>query len=129
VHDSAELLKPVILVVDDQRENADLLAAVLTLEGYEGLAAYSAVEALALLPSRRLALVITDVIMPGMNGVDFAIAARELMPALKVLLMSGDAASPEIVESARRRGFRFPILAKPMPTRLILAEVRDLLSS
>lgn len=116
-----------ILVVDDERSVADTLAAILQLAGYDSSAVYSGEEALQVLQSARPALILTDVVMPGIDGVEFAMRARALCPGATILLISGNAATLKIVETARRRGHAFQLLAKPVPPRELLAKVAALL--
>ncbi len=116
-----------ILVVDDERGIADTMAAIFRLAGYRSLAVYSADEALAALPAADPALIIADVVMPGMDGVEFAMRARTLRPATAVVLISGNAATLELVDDARRLGHHFELLAKPVPPRELLARVAAIL--
>lgn len=64
------------LVVDDNSDIADMLAAVLRHSGYDVTAAYSASDALAAALSRHFDVVISDIGMPGMNGYELARALR-----------------------------------------------------
>jgi len=116
-----------ILVVDDERGVADTMAAIFRLAGYRSLAVYSAAEALEALPAADPALIIADIMMPGMDGVEFAIRARALHPATAIVLISGNAGTVQIVDSARRRGHAFELLAKPVPPRELLARVAAIL--
>ena len=52
--------------------------------------------------------------MPDMNGIEAAIHIRGFLPACKVLLFSGQAATADLLENARARGHEFEILAKPV---------------
>lgn len=116
-----------ILVVDDERSVADTLAAILETAGYSSVAVYSGEQALQVLQSVCPALILTDVVMPGMDGVEFAVQARARCPAALILLISGNAATLKIVETARRSGHAFELLAKPVPPRELLAKVATLL--
>lgn len=116
-----------ILVVDDERSVADTLAAILQMQGYDSTAVYSGEEGLQVLQSVCPALILTDVVMPGMDGVEFAVQARARCPGARILLISGNAATLKIVETARRHGHAFELLAKPVPPRELLAKVASLL--
>jgi DNA-binding response OmpR family regulator len=112
-----------IFVVDDEKCIADTLAVILRKSGYDASAFYSAQSALDQLESCRPDLVITDVMMPGMNGVDMAVLIRERHPACKVLLFSGQASTLNILDMVGRRGYDFELLAKPIHPTDLLARV------
>ncbi len=79
-----------ILVVDDEEEVREILAETLEEFGYAVLTAASGEEALPVLArDGGVALVITDVRMPGMSGLDLAAEVRQRWPAVKVVLISG----------------------------------------
>src|SRR5438270_4183283 len=73
-----------ILVVDDERCIADTLVAILLNSGYEATAAYDGHTALAHCEREIPELIISDVVMPGLNGVDMAIRIRSLYPSCKI---------------------------------------------
>lgn len=112
--------QPVVLVVDDERVIADTLAAILSQSGYTAVTAYdgtSALETANLIPPQMM---ITDVCMPGMSGIELAIAVREAIPDCKVLLFSGQASTAELLATARTSGYEFEALSKPVhPTELL----------
>jgi DNA-binding NtrC family response regulator len=68
-------------------------------------------------------LVISDVMMPGMNGVDMAVVVKERHPDCKVLLFSGNAAMVDMLTSARRQGHDFELLSKPVHPADLLAKI------
>jgi PAS domain S-box-containing protein len=79
-----------VLIVEDEPDLMDVASALYISMGYEVLTASSAQEALALLASRRIDILFTDVIMPnGMNGVELAAYTREHYPDVKIILASG----------------------------------------
>jgi len=59
-------------------------------------------------------LLISDVVMPGLSGVDLAIQVKQGFPALKVLLFSGQAPTVALLKTARELGYEFEILEKPI---------------
>jgi CheY-like chemotaxis protein len=69
-------------------------------------------------------LIISDVIMPDMDGIEAAIHIRAFLPNCKILLFSGQAATADLLESARARGYEFDILAKPVHPQDLLAKLR-----
>jgi CheY-like chemotaxis protein len=69
-------------------------------------------------------MLISDVIMTDMNGIDAAIRIRALLPACKILLFSGQAATADLLDRARSQGHEFEILAKPVHPQDLLARLR-----
>jgi CheY-like chemotaxis protein len=117
--------KPKVLVADDERVIADTLAIILNQHGYDASAVYTGTAAVERARSVRPDLVISDVIMPDMNGVDAAIKIRAMLPNCKILLFSGQAATADLLESARQQGHEFEILAKPVHPQDLLAKLRS----
>ncbi len=113
-----------ILVVDDERVIADTLVAILNESGFFASAAYCAGNALDLISLEAPDLMITDVSMPGMDGIELAITVRERFPHCKILLFSGHAASVGLVEEARKRGHEFTLLSKPIHPRDLLEHLK-----
>jgi CheY-like chemotaxis protein len=70
-------------------------------------------------------MLISDVIMGGLNGIDAAIRVRSLLPQIKVLLFSGQAATADLLEKARVKGYEFEILAKPVHPQDLLNKLRS----
>lgn len=116
-----------ILVVDDEPAIRMTAAAILEMQGYKTQTAADGDSALERALEIRPDLVLSDVVMPGMNGIQLAIALSEVLPETKVLLFSGNTATADILEGARTQGYDFKILAKPVPMEELLAEVRNLL--
>ncbi len=112
-----------VLVVDDETRIADTLAAIFRNAGYEAAAAYDGSSALAQCESFRPDLVVTDVVMPGMNGVEMAIQVKQQYPGCKVLLFSGQASTANLLEEARRSGYDFDLLTKPVHPKELLAKL------
>ena len=111
---------PRILVVDDERLIADTIVQILNRNGFIAEAAYSGVRAIELSRQYCPELVLSDVMMPNVDGVEAAIAIREHCPDTRIVLFSGQAATVEILARARERGFDFELLPKPIhPTQLI----------
>ena len=113
-----------VLVADDERVIADTLAMILSQSGFETRAVYSGEQALEVAASFQPEMLISDVIMAGVNGIDAAIEIRRMLPQIKVLLFSGQAATADLLEKARARGYDFEILAKPVHPQDLLARMR-----
>jgi CheY-like chemotaxis protein len=98
---------PRIFVVDDEHVIASTLAAIL-------------------LTAARLKapdLLLSDVAMPGISGIELAIQMRAQFPTCKILLFSGQAVTVDLLESARAQGHDFDVLLKPVPPTELLFEV------
>jgi len=80
-----------VLVVDDEQVIADTLAIILRNAGFEALTAYSGETAVALARGFRPEAVISDILMPGMDGIEACSRILESYPECKVLLISGQA--------------------------------------
>jgi CheY-like chemotaxis protein len=80
-----------ILVVDDEPSLLQFVVMILTQNGHTIISATNGIEALMVYSSYRseVHLVLTDVLMPGMNGIELAERLRALHPAVKIVLMSG----------------------------------------
>lgn len=116
--------KPKVLVADDERVIADTLAIILNQNGYDASAVYTGTAAVERARATRPDLIISDVIMPDMNGIDAAIKIRDFLPGCKILLFSGQAATADLLEDARKRGHEFEILAKPVHPQDLLQKLR-----
>ena len=117
--------KPKVLVVDDERVIADTLAIILNQNGFAATAVYSGTGAIEKARSERPDLIISDVIMEDMNGIEAAIEIRKFLPNCKILLFSGQAATADLLEQARKRGHEFEILAKPVHPQDLLARIKE----
>lgn len=114
-----------LLIVDDERAVAESMAAIFRLAGHEPYFATSPVEGLALARRVQPQLLITDVMMPGETGIDLAIKVQKILPNCKVLLMSGQAETSNLIDEAGDQGYRFDIVAKPIwPPDLLEMAVR-----
>ena len=118
-----------ILIVDDERRIADTSALILQAQGYETAVAYNGDSGIVRCREFRPQLVLTDVVMPGMSGIEMAIAIRKEFPRCAILLISGQAATADMLESARRQGHSFELLAKPVHPRVLLKKVEQILKA
>jgi CheY-like chemotaxis protein len=120
---------PRVLVVDDEAVIADTLAEILCRSGFASIAAYDAAEALEMALLWPPELLITDVSLPKMSGVELAITIKRVYPECKILLFTGRASAAELVYSAQRTGHAFTLLSKPVPPRDLLALVAERLGA
>lgn len=100
---------------------------ILKSAGYDSQATYSAEEAAELVHALRPDLVIADVAMPGMSGIELCIWLHASDAELPVILLSGRAASDELLEHERERmGQEVAVLAKPCLPRDLLRAVDEM---
>jgi CheY-like chemotaxis protein len=74
-------------------------------------------------------LLMTDMVMPGMNGIELVIAVARQGSKCKFLLISGQAGTAKIFEEAREQGFALALLSKPVHPLELLQKVADILAS
>ncbi len=117
--------KPKVLVADDERVIADTLAIILNQSGFTATAVYSGEKAVETARTLEPDMLISDVIMTDMNGIDAAIQIRQILPKCKILLFSGQAATADLLDRARVQGHEFEILAKPVHPQDLLARLRS----
>lgn len=111
-----------VLVVDDNRELADNLAEILTDEGHTAHTAYSGQEALAAANRQHYDIVLTDIRMPGMDGVELITRMHERDPQATYLLMTAHA-SDGLLATAASLGIAGAVLPKPLVIEDLLARI------
>lgn len=117
-----------LLIVDDEPTIADTLSVIFRAAGYETFTAYNG--QLGLTAARRLSpnLVLTDVVMPELDGVSMAMEICNLLPDVRVLLFSGQAETRDLLRCAERKGFHFELLQKPVHPDEIIRKVAQTLA-
>jgi CheY-like chemotaxis protein len=121
----ASLVKLRILVVDDERVIADTIAEILNDSGFEATPAYSGNAAIKVIQENCPDVVLTDVVMPGVNGIEVAKFVADTCSDTKVLLFSGQAAVSEFLQ-ANQLGYSFECLAKPLHPNELIEKLRGL---
>jgi CheY-like chemotaxis protein len=117
------------MVVDDESTIADTLTEIFTRSGYSAEAAYDGEEALEKALLKPPELLLTDVVLPGMSGIELAITMKRVFPDLKILLFSGQAATSDLLASAARAGHSFELLNKPVHPADLLARANEKLKA
>ncbi len=107
-----------VLLVDDNPSLASAMADILTVKGYEIHVASSGAEALQVLHDHPVDVMLTDVIMPEMNGVDLYRRTRHPYPNLTTVLMTAYAAD-EFIQQGMAEGIR-TVLTKPIDIDFLL---------
>jgi DNA-binding response OmpR family regulator len=115
--------RPVVLVVDDESAIADTVSEILSRSGYMAMTAYDAYEALESALLTPPELLVTDVVLPGMSGIELAIKIKRIFPDCKILLFSGQASTMDLLATARNAGHHFSLLSKPVHPNELLARV------
>jgi CheY-like chemotaxis protein len=115
-----------VLIIDDERSVADTLVMILQREGHQAVSAYSGAAALQKVESFFPDCVISDVIMPGMNGIELCSILEQKCPDCNILLFSGQASTNELVEKARSQGHTWELLAKPVDPDELLEKLSSL---
>jgi DNA-binding NtrC family response regulator len=108
-----------VLVVDDRPEITELIAEDLSDRGYDSLAETSARAAMRILHNERIDVLVTDVRMPEMDGLELLRRSRELDPTRPVILMTAFEALDAAIEASElgachylRKPFRLDVLAR-----------------
>jgi CheY-like chemotaxis protein len=112
-----------ILVVDDDRGLRLALSTLLKDVGHDVETAGDGLQALALLQNRAFDIVLLDIGLPGMSGLDVLARARMLATPPRVIMMTADDTPDTVLESVRRQAFRY--LRKPFPPNTIVDVVSD----
>lgn len=112
-----------VLIVDDERVIADSLAFILNASGYQTEVAYSGEDAVELAAKLKPDVLISDVIMGGISGVEVAIYFSNYLPNCKIILISGNVLTASLLELAGREGYKFPLLSKPIHPRTLISHL------
>lgn len=117
-------LKFKIIVVDNEETVADTLKLVLDEFGCDTRVAYTSETGVELLRDFQPDMLITEVIMPGITGIEAALQVLARLPSCKVLLMSADEATGALLDAARAQDHHFEVLVKPFHPEDLLAKIR-----
>jgi CheY-like chemotaxis protein len=99
---------------------ADTTVEILNKFGFRAVHAYDAQTGLEIAAKLKPDYLLTDVLMPVMNGVEFAIAITQILPETKILLFSGQTGISDILHQGEEKGYVFDLVAKPIhPEKLI----------
>ena len=114
-----------IIVVDDEPIIADTLVNILNGEGHDALAVSNGKSAIRWAEIIRPDAIVTDVIMPDMDGIETAKRIIKLLPNCRIILFSGQAASTTLLANAQAEGCSFEVLAKPINPDVLLEKLKS----
>lgn len=114
-----------VLIVDDVPIIADTLAQILSQSGFETTVAYSGEAALQSAFEVMPDVVISDVLMGKLSGIDLAKVLHDRIPACRVILFSGQIATQGLLQDAKAEGYDFEALPKPISPRVFLEMLED----
>ncbi len=118
---------PRILLAEDDESMRRFLVKALERAGYDVVSFSNGAEAYECLRSRRFTLLLTDIVMPEMDGIELAKRASELQPDMKIMFITGFAAVALHPDSNAPREAR--ILSKPVHLRELVTEVDRLIAA
>ena len=121
-----------ILIVDDEPAIAESLSEILQAAGYDVATAISGEEAVRRAEKFSPVILLSDVLMPAMNGFELALQVKKILPECRLLLFSGQASTAQLAkeESSRftRMGYRFELLPKPLHPDALLKILEESLT-
>ncbi|HXF03985.1 MAG TPA: response regulator [Blastocatellia bacterium] len=118
--------KPYVLVVDDIREVRELFRCVLETSGYVVTEAEDATAAIMALRQRFYHIVLLDIHLPGMSGLQALGEIRALSPYTKVIMITGDGSLPAAIEAMDHEAFAF--LEKPIDVNKLMVTLSEALA-
>lgn len=109
-----------ILVVEDEAVVLHTLVLILKQHGYEVKAARDGTEAMTAGPIFHPDILLCDINLPDIDGIQIALNLRKELGHLRVVLLSGEISSAELLEEAKKQGYQFEVLAKPTEPQQLL---------
>ena len=113
--------QPVILVTEDETAQREMLAGSLTQHNYQVLQAHDAETALGLIQRKEVDLLLTDLRMPGMDGVELLAEVKRINPLLEVIVMTAFGSVESAVKAMQEGAFTF--LSKPVDLTALRAQI------
>ncbi|MBC8440531.1 MAG: sigma-54-dependent Fis family transcriptional regulator [Deltaproteobacteria bacterium] len=115
-----------ILIVDDEKNYPTIIGEILQEEGYTSLTASSGMEALDILKNELIDLVLTDVKMPGMSGIQLLEKIKEIKPDIPVIIMTAYGSVEKAVEAMHKGAYTF--ILKPFENQALIAHIAKAIS-
>jgi len=113
-----------ILIIDDEPKMAGILKRVLTKQGYEVITTSKPEQGLTILQSQPVQIILCDLKMPGMDGIEVLERAKQIQPQAEFIMMTAYATAQTAVESMKKGAYDY--LIKPFPLdelKILLARV------
>jgi DNA-binding NtrC family response regulator len=117
-----------VFVVDDEAVIAQTVEIILRNAGYEARSFSEPEAALDAVTTESPDLLVTDMAMPEMNGIELATRIQELRPCCKVLVVSGQLSTSALVAKAENAGHHFDFLSKPVHPLKLLEKIDHVLA-
>ena len=122
-----------IFIVDDEASIVESLAEILESVGYEVTTATSGAEAINKAKQVSPEILLSDVLMPAMNGFELALRIKDALPNCRLILFSGQASTAQLaqqaIQSFTRKGYRFELLPKPLHPDVLLKKLEQSLTN
>ncbi|MCP3942159.1 MAG: sigma-54-dependent Fis family transcriptional regulator [Desulfobacteraceae bacterium] len=115
-----------ILIVDDEKHYPIIIGEILQEEGYRSFTASSGMEALDILNTQLIDLVLTDVKMPGMTGIDLLKKIKEIKPDMPVIIMTAFGSVEKAVEAMHKGAYTF--ILKPFENEALIVHIAKAIS-
>jgi DNA-binding NtrC family response regulator len=114
-----------VFVVDDEPVIASSMASILRLQGFLATSFTNPVEALASAWEEPPDILLSDVVMPGLSGIELALEVKALCPGCKVLLFSGQAHTVDFLQDAQKLDAGLHIIPKPIQPHKLLTIIKQ----
>lgn len=115
-----------VQIVDDERALTDSLVLILRQRGILAMGSYSGQTGLEDALRWHPDVVLMDVLLPDASGIEIAIVLRRELPACRVLLMSGQATTADLLDDSQAQGDDFEVLPKPLSPEQLLERIEAL---
>lgn len=109
-----------ILVVEDEPIVLHTLQLILKQHGYDVKGARDGTEALSVGLDFDPAILLCDINLPDIDGIQISLRLKKTLPSMRVILLSGEISSSELLDDASRAGHHFEVLAKPTEPQELL---------
>jgi len=112
--------RPRVLIVEDEAVVLHTLQLILQQHGYDVRGARDGNEAFAIAPAFQPDTLLCDINLPDIDGIQIAMRIKHENPYCRVVLLSGEISSTELLEQAKAKGHHFEVLAKPADPQHLL---------